>query len=164
MPRADMCARAGSLIVEILGGEFAPERLREQGWVEIIDQSASVDRVGGKALDPCDRGFESFQFGRCIGEKIPIISCGILAEQVPRQAIDQSTYAIPHSGNRSARQPETRHGSEREIVQPAEERSGSRLPFHKLECCAEVGMSCQQIALLTRRRRKPVAPKRNLVN
>src|SRR5262249_39702658 len=79
-------------------------------------------------------------------------------------AIDQSTYAIPHSGDRSARQPETRHGSECEIVQSAEERCGSGLPFHKLECCAEVGMSCQQIALLTRRRRKPVAPKRNLVN
>src|SRR5262249_36748782 len=61
-------------------------------------------------------------------------------------------------------QPETRHGSKCEIVQPAEERSGSGLSFHKLECCAEVGMSCQQIALLARRRRKPVAPKRNVVN
>src|SRR5262245_24419123 len=164
MLRADTSSRAGNLIAEILGGEFAPERLREQRWVEIIDQSASIDCVGGKALDPCNRGFESFQFGRSIGEKIPIIRCGILPEQVPRQAIDQSTYTIPHPGDRSARQPETRHSSEREIVQPAEERSGSGLAFHKLECCAEVGMSRQQIAVLARRRCKPVAPKRNVVN
>ena len=80
MPRACMSSRAGSLIVGVLGGEFAPERLREQGWVETIDQPASVDGVGGKALDPCDRGFESFQFRRSIGEKIPIISCGVLPE------------------------------------------------------------------------------------
>ena len=48
-------------------------------------------------------------------------------------------------------------------MQSTEERSGSGLPLHEFKCCAEVGMSCEQITFLTGRRRESVAPKGNLV-
>src|SRR5262249_52262644 len=144
--------------------EWASEPLSEHSFFEMIDQLAAAERFGGEAVNPCNRAFESFQFGHSIGEKVPIVCGCILPEQVPHQAVDQSTHAIRHSGDRKARYTETRRRSEREVVQPAKERSGTVLPFHIFECCAEVRMSREHVALLTRWRREPVAPERNLVN
>jgi hypothetical protein len=48
-------------------------------------------------------------------------------------------------------------------MQSTEERSGSGLPFREFKCCAEVGMSREQITFLARRRRESIAPKGNVV-
>src|SRR5262245_23654523 len=120
--------------------------------------------VGAEAAEPFIRAFERLQLGHREGKKVPIIRSGILAEEVAHQTVDQPGHAILHSNDCSARQPEAWHCSIREIVQPAEERSGPRLPFYELECLPQVRVSCEQIAFLARRRREPVAPKRNSID
>src|SRR5436190_703855 len=89
---------------------------------------------------------------------------GILPEQVPHQAVDQSRDAILHSGDRSSSHSKAQCRPEREVVQPGEVGSGAGLTFHELECCAEVGIARQHVALLAGWRGEPVAPERNSVN
>src|SRR5207344_1081909 len=106
---------------------FTLERLGEPGLVEMIGQLPVAEFFGAEAVKPCKRAFESFQFGHLIGKKVPIIRGGILPEEISHQAVDQPRHAIPQSGDCSAREPETRHRSVREVMQPAEEWSGSGL-------------------------------------
>jgi hypothetical protein len=89
---------------------------------------------------------------------------GIFTEEIPHQAINQSRYAIPDPRDRSARYSETGGRAKRKIMQSAQERRGTRLSFRELECRTEVRIAREQITLLARRRREPVAPERNLVN
>ena len=50
---------AGGLIVRVLRHEFAPERLGEDGLVEMIDQLAGAGRFGREAINPGEGGLDT---------------------------------------------------------------------------------------------------------
>ena len=53
----------GRFIIRFLRCGFALERLGELGLVEMVCQLAGADRIGGEAVNPLKRAFETFQFG-----------------------------------------------------------------------------------------------------
>src|SRR5262245_17098459 len=68
----------------------------------------AAERSVCEAFDPFELGFEAFQFGRLIGEKILIMRGCVLSKQIAHQAVHQSRHAISYSRDGGARYPETR--------------------------------------------------------